>query len=79
MQVSKALVALVCVLLVTGAEMGAGAGVAAVPRALLRDSVVPALPDAAAAGVGDSMYDCCRVRPYCCKADGTPASDDSSP
>jgi len=80
MQVSKALVALACVLLLSGAEMSAGAAAAAVPRAMLRASAVPALlPHAAAAGgVGDSAYyDCCRMRPSCCRADGTPASGDS--
>ena len=77
MQVSKALVALACVLLLSGAEMSAGAAAAGVPRALLRASAVPdLLPHAAAAGgVGDSAYDCCR-RPSCCRADGTPASGD---
>ncbi|CAL4886693.1 unnamed protein product [Urochloa decumbens] len=75
MQVSKALVVLACVLLLSGAEMSAGVGAAAVPRPLLRASVIPALPHAA--GVGESMYDCCRMRPSCCRADGTPASDDS--
>jgi len=59
MQVSKALIALACVLLLSGAEMSAGAA-------------------AAAGGVGDSAYyDCCRMRPSCCRADGTPASGDS--
>ena len=80
MQVSKALVALACVLLLSGAEMSAGAAAAGVPRALLRASAVPALlphPEAAG-GVGDSAYyDCCRMRPSCCRADGTPASGDS--
>lgn len=81
MQGSKVLVALVCVLLLSGAEMsaGAGAGAVAVPRALLRGSVVSALSHAAG-GVGDSMYDCCRIRPSCClQADGSPASDDDFP
>ena len=79
MQVSKALIALACVLLLSGAEMSGGAAAAAVPRAMLRASAVPALlPHAAAAGgVGDSAYyDCCRMRPSCCRADGTPASGD---
>jgi hypothetical protein len=74
MQVSKALVALAFVLVLSGAAA------AAAPRALLRASaVVPAaLPHAAAAGgVGDSAYDCCRMRPSCCRADGTPASSES--
>ncbi|CAN6252338.1 unnamed protein product [Urochloa humidicola] len=78
MQVSKALVALACLILLSGAEMSAGAGAAAVPRAMLRDSdvVVPA----AHGGVGASMhppYACCRPGPSCCLEDGTPASDDS--
>ena len=79
MQVSKALVALACVLLLSGAEMSTGAAAAGVPRALLRASAVPdLLPHVAAAGgVGDSAYDCCRMRPSCCRADGTPASGDS--
>ena len=86
MQVSKLLVvALVCVVLISGAvEMSTGA--AAVPRALLRASVLPAaLPHAAATAVGvcppDGCHPCCRPGPSCCVDDddaaAAPASDDS--
>ena len=84
MQVSKLLVvALVCVVLISGAvEMSAGA--AAVPRALLRASVLPAaLPHAAATALGVCPPEgcpCCRPGPSCCVDDddaAAPASDDS--
>jgi hypothetical protein len=77
MQVSKLLVvALVCVVLISGAETSAGAAVA-VPRALLRTSSVllpAALPHAAAAaaaGVG-TVDGCCRPGPNCCASDDSP-------
>jgi hypothetical protein len=80
-------IALVCELLVSGAEMSAGA--AAVPRALLRASVLPAaqLPHAAAAAVRADRRPrdppgCCHPFLNCCvDVDGddaaAPASDDS--
>ncbi|CAL5057145.1 unnamed protein product [Urochloa decumbens] len=76
MQVSKALVVLACLLLLSGAEMCVGAGAAAVPRAMLGASstVVPAA-HAAGAMLRDNY--CCRPGPSCCPSDGTPASDDS--
>jgi hypothetical protein len=74
MQVSKKLlvVALVCVVLISGAETSAGAA-AAVPRALLRTSSVllPAALPHAAAGVG-TVDGCCRPGPNCCASDDSP-------
>ncbi|KAL6634858.1 hypothetical protein ACP70R_027529 [Stipagrostis hirtigluma subsp. patula] len=62
----KAVVALACVLLLSGAEMSAGAGTAAVPRAVLRASRVTALPPwlntAGAAGTLRES-DCCSGKP----------------
>jgi hypothetical protein len=80
MQVSKLLVvALVCVILISGAEMSAGA--AAVPRAVLRASVLPAaLPHAVVTDGEDPGDRCCRPGPNCCASDdddAAPASDDS--
>lgn len=87
MQVSKLLViALVCAVLISGAEMSAGAGAAAVPRALLRASVLPAagtaaaVPHAVAAGGGTIDGCCWPMRLECCPDDdaaAAPASDDS--
>ena len=76
MQVSKLLViALVCVVLISGAEMSAGA--AAVPRA----SVLPP-----AAAVGADRRDppgCCHPLPNCCvhvvHDDAAPSASDDSP
>jgi hypothetical protein len=78
MQVSNFLVVvLVCVLISGSAEISAGA--AAVPRVLLRASVLPAaLPHAAAAAAGAAMDDCCRPGPSCCgDDDAARASSDS--
>jgi|SwirhisoilCB3_FD_contig_71_3106222_length_434_multi_13_in_0_out_0_1 hypothetical protein len=85
MQVCKLLVvALVCVILISGAEMSAGAGdgAAAVPRAVLRASVVlpAALPHAAVVTGKDPGDRCCRPGPNCCASDDDDAalaSDDS--
>ena len=86
MQVSKLLViALVCVVLISGAEMSAGAE--AVPRALCREPASSRrLCHTAAAAVGvDRRYPpgCCHPLPNCCvhvvDDDAAPAASDDSP
>jgi hypothetical protein len=83
MQVSKLLVvvALVCVVFVSGAgadEMMSAAGATAVPRALLRASVLPAALSHTAPDETPPI-DCCKPQPrWCCVA--APAVDsDGSP
>ncbi|CAL4996632.1 unnamed protein product [Urochloa decumbens] len=78
MQVSKLLVvALVCVVFISGAgaEMSAG-GATATPRALLRASVLPAaLPHAEPEET--PPIDCCNPKRWCCVAAPAFGSGDS--
>jgi hypothetical protein len=82
MQVSKLLVvvALVCVVFVSGAsadEMMSAAGATAVPRALLRASVLPAALSHTAPDETPPI-DCCKPQPrWCCVAAPAVDSDDS--